>query len=169
MPEQERIEAIRRLQEHEAEALKRAGKWDRQRSEDLLRWNTTILPTIYQSVLSVSDDFAVRGSPFLFSCILLQPEGSAAFRVKTTSGVRLFAKLQFDLADAQVTATSTVVDAHFPPSIAVKHVDGEWVELAAERVLIAVINAASNLAPSTTAQSRRAPFDLSEDVVRALR
>ena len=166
MPEQERIEAIRRLQEHEAEALKRAGKWDRQRSEDLLRWNTTTLPTIYQSVLSVSDDFAARGSPFLFSCILLQPEGSAAFRVKTTSGVRLFAKLQFDLADGQVTATSTVVDAHFSPSVAVKHVDGEWVELAAERVLIAMLNAAS---PSSTAQSRRAPFDLFEDVARALR
>jgi hypothetical protein len=117
----------------------------------------------------VSDDFAVRGSPFLLSCILLQPEGSAAFRVKTASGVRLFAKLQFDLADGQVTATSTIVDAHFLPCVAVKHVAPEWVELAAERVLIAVINAASNHIPSSTAQSGGAPFDLFADAARALK
>ena len=171
MPEQERIEAIRRVQEHEA--LKWAVEWHGQRRKDLLRWNSATLPTIYQSVLSVSEDFSVRGSPFLFSCILMQPEGSAAFRVKATSGVRLFAKLQFDLADGQVTATSTVNDAHFPSSVAVKDVAREWVELAAERVLIAVLNAASELAPkyvpSTTAQSDRRPFDLFADAVRALR
>lgn len=142
MPEQERIAAIRRVQEH-AEALRRAAvEWDGRRREDLLRWNSATLPTIYQSVLRVSDDFAVRGSPFLFSCILMQPEGSAAFRVKTTSGVRLSAKLQFDLADGQVTASTTVAGAHLPASVPVRDVTREWVELAAERVLIAMLEAA---------------------------
>jgi hypothetical protein len=141
MPEQEPIEAIRRVQEHEAEALRRAVEWDRQRKEDLLRWNSAALPTIYQSVLRVSEDFAVRGSPFLFSCVLMQPEGSAAFRVKTTGGVRLFAKLQFDLVEGQVTATATVADPHLPSSVPVRDVTREWVELAAERVLITMLNA----------------------------
>jgi len=142
MPEQERVEAIRRVQEHEAEALRRAVEWDGQRREDLLRWNSATLATIYQSVLRVSEDFAARGSPFLFSCVLMQPEGSAAFRVKTSGGVRLFAKLQFDLAGGQVTATANVPAPHLPSSVPVGDVTREWVELAAERVLIAMLNAA---------------------------
>ena len=142
MPEQERIEAIRRVQEHEVEALRRTVEWDQRRREDLSRWNSTTLPVIYQSVLRVSEDFAVRGSPFLFSCVLMQPEGSAAFRVKTSGGVRLFAKLQFDLADGQVTATATVASANLHSSVSVRDVTREWVELVAEKVLIAMLNAA---------------------------
>ena len=142
MPEQERIEAIRRVQEH-AEALRRAAvEWDQQRKQDLLRWNSTTLSVIYKSVLRVSEDFAARGSPFLFSCVLMQPEGSAAFRVKTSGGVRLFAKLQFELAGGQVTASTNVAEPHLPSSVPVRDVTREWVELAAERVLIAMLNAA---------------------------
>ena len=157
MPEQERVDAIKRFQAHEVEAYRRSVEWDGQRKEDLAKWKSATLTMIYQSVQRVSDDFAVRGSPFLFSSIPMQPECSAAFRVKTTSGGRLFAKLHFDLANGQVMATSTVDDAHFPSSVAVKDVAREWVEIAAERVLIAMLNAASNPLPehipSSTAQS----------------
>jgi len=142
MSEQERADAIKRIQEHEIEAFRRAIEWDRQRREDLARWNSATLTTIYQSVQRVSEDFVVRGSPFLFSSIPMQPEGSAAFRVKTTGGVRLFAKLQFDLADGQVTASATVADPHLPSSVPAGDVTSEWVERVAERVLIAMLNAA---------------------------
>ena len=72
----------------------------------------------------------------------MQPESSAVFRIKTDAGVRLFAKLQFDLADGQVTATSTVAGVEFLSSVPVRDVTREWVELVAERVLIAMLNAA---------------------------
>ena len=142
MPEQERREAIKRFQEHEVEVYRRSVEWDRQRKEDLAKWKSVTLTTIYQSVQRVSDDFAVRGSPFLFSSIPMQPESSAVFRIKTDAGVRLFAKLQFDLADGQVTATSTVAGVEFLSSVPVRDVTREWVELVAERVLIAMLNAA---------------------------
>jgi hypothetical protein len=142
MPEQERIEAIRRLQEHEDQAYRRAAEWDQQRKEDLVRWKNTTLRTIYRSVLRVSEDFAARGSPFVFSSIPVQTEGIAIFRVKASGGVRLFAKLQFDLADGQVTASATVAAPHLPSSVPVRDVTRQWVEIAAERVLIAMLNAA---------------------------
>jgi len=141
MPEQERVDAIKRFQAHEVEAYRRSVEWGRQRKEDLAKWKSATLTMIYQSVQGVSDDFAVRGSPFLFSSIPMQPECSAAFRVETDAGVRLFAKLQFDLADGKVTATSTVAGVEFL-YVPVTDVSREWVELAAERVLIAMLNAA---------------------------
>ena len=142
MPEQERSEAIKRFQAHEVEVYRRSVEWDRQRKEDLAKWKSVTLTTIYQSVHRVSDDFAERGSPFLFSSIPMQPESSAVFRIKTDAGVRLFAKLQFDLADGQVTATSTVAGVEFLSSVPGRDVTREWVELVAERVLIAMLNAA---------------------------
>lgn len=142
MPEQERSEAIKRFQAHEVEVYRRSVEWDRQRKEDLAKWKSVTLTTIYQSVQGVSDDFAERGSPFLFSPVPMQPESSAVFRIKTDAGVRLFAKLQFDLADGQVTATSTVAGVEFLSSVPGGDVTREWVELVAERVLIAMLNAA---------------------------
>jgi hypothetical protein len=144
MQVQERIEAIRRVQEHEVEAFTRVAEWERRRKEDLVRWKNTTLSTIDQSVQRVSEDFAARGSPFLFSSIPVQTEGSAVFRIKTNRGVRLFAKLQFDLGNGQVTASATVSAPHLPSSVPVGDVSSKWVELAAERVLIATLNAASN-------------------------
>jgi hypothetical protein len=90
----------------------------------------------------VSVDFAARGSPFLFSAIPVQMEGIAIYRVKTTGGVRLFAKLEFDLTDGEVIASTTVVGTHLPSSVPLMELSREWVELAAEEVLIAVLNAA---------------------------
>lgn len=142
MTEQERTEAIKRVQQHEVEAFRRAVEWDRQRREELAKWKSVTLPLIYRCVQRLSEDFAVRGSPFLFSSIPMQPEGSAAFRVKTSGGARLFAKLQFDLAAGQVTATATVAGTHLPSSVPLSDVTRQWVELAAERVLITMLNAA---------------------------
>jgi hypothetical protein len=56
MPEQERLDAIRRILGHEAEAYKRAAEWDQQRKDDLVRWKNRTLGTIYRSVLRVSED-----------------------------------------------------------------------------------------------------------------
>jgi hypothetical protein len=70
MPEQERIEAIKRFQAHEVEIHGRSVEWGRQRKEDLAKWKSATLTTIYLSVERVSDDFAARGSPFLFASIL---------------------------------------------------------------------------------------------------
>jgi hypothetical protein len=142
MTVQERTDAIRRFQEHGVEALARAGERDRQNRENLARWRSATLPTINQSVQRVSEDFADRGSPFLLSPIPVQIEGSAIFRVKTSGGHRLLPKLQFDLADGQVTATSTVPGAELPSTVPVRDVTGEWAEHVAERVLIAMLKPA---------------------------
>ena len=109
MPEQERIEAIRRFQEHEIDALIRVAERERQNRKDLATWRSATLPTINQSVHRVGEYFADRGSPFSFSSsVLAQAVGSAVFRVKTSGSHRLLTKLQFDLADGQVVASATV-------------------------------------------------------------
>ena len=138
----QRTDAIRRFQEHEAEAQRRAAKRERQRKEDLATWSSAVLPTINQSVQGVSQDFVARGSPFLFAAIPVQMEGSVIYRVKTTEGVRLFAKLEFDLTYGEVIASSTVAGTHLPSSVPLIELSREWAEAAAEEVLIAVLNAA---------------------------
>ena len=138
----QRTDAIRRFQEHEAEAQRRAAERERQSIEDIARWKGETLLTINLSVYTVSEDFADRGSPFLFSAVPVQIEGSAIFRVKTSTGHRLLPKLHFDLAEGQVTATATVPGAELPSTVPVRDVTGEWVEQAAERALIAMLNAA---------------------------
>jgi hypothetical protein len=142
MTEQERVDAIKRFQEHGVEALALAGEKDRQSRADLARWRSATLPTINQSVQRVSEDFADRGSPFLLSSVPVQIEGTAIFRVKTSGGHRLLLKLQFDLADSQVTATSTVPGAELPSTVQVRDLTGEWAEHVAERVLIAMLKPA---------------------------
>jgi hypothetical protein len=141
MTVRERAEAIARFQDHEAEALGRQAKRERHRREDLATWSSAVL-TISQSVQDVSVDFAARGSLFLFSPIPVQMEGGAIYRVKTTEGVRLFAKLQFDLTDGEVIASTTVAGTHLPLSLPLMELSSEWVEMAAEEVLIAVLKAA---------------------------
>lgn len=139
MTVKERTDAIRRFREHEIEALTRAGERERQRREDLARWTSASLPTINQFVHRVSEDFVDRGSPFLLSSVSALVEGSAIFRVKTSEGHRLIPKLQFDLADGQVTATSTVPGADLPSTVPLGDVTSEWVEHVAETVLIAML------------------------------
>jgi hypothetical protein len=142
MKVQERVEAIERFFEHNSEAYQRALKREQQSREDLVRWKESTAAMINQSVQRVSIDFAVLGSPFVFSSIPVQTEGSTAFRVKTSQGVRLLSKLQFDLADGKVTATASVPGSELPSSVPVRDVTGEWVEIVAERVLLAMLEAA---------------------------
>ena len=139
MTVQERTDAIRRFREHEIEALARAGERERQRREDLAIWRSATLPMINQFVHRVSEDFVDRGSPFLLLFVSVPIEGTAIFRVKTRGGHRLIPKLQFDLADGQVTATSTVPGAELPSTVPLRDVTSEWVEHVAERVLIAML------------------------------
>jgi hypothetical protein len=143
MTEQERSAAIERFQEHEAQTRRRVAEQERHERDDLATWKKTTLPTINHAIQGVSEDFARRGSPFLFSTIPVQSDGSAFFRVKSTGGLRLLSKLQFDLtADGQVIATALVGGAYLPSSVPMKDVTREWVEQAAEKALIAMINAA---------------------------
>jgi hypothetical protein len=142
MTRQERADAIGRFQEREIDALRRADELERQGRGDLSKWRHTALPTINQSVHRVSEDFAERGSPFLLSSVPVQIEGSAIFRIKSSEGHRLLPKLQFDLADGQVTATTTVPGAELPSTVPMTDLTGEWVEHVAERVLIAMLEAA---------------------------
>lgn len=136
MTVQERIEAIRRFHEH---AHIQTAQWERQREDDLASWKN-VLRMLVHFVQRVSEDFAGRGSPFLFSSVPVQTEGSAVFRTKTIEGVRLSAKLQFDLVDGQVAASVIGADVSLPSPVPVADVTREWVELVAERVLIAVLN-----------------------------
>ena len=142
MTEHERIAAINRLREHEAQAQSRVVEKERQEREDLATWKKMTLPMISHAIQGVSEDFARRGSPFVFSTIPVQSDGSAFFRVKSTGGLRLLSKVQFDLADGQVVATTLVSGVHLPSPVPMKDVTREWAERAAEEVLIAVINAA---------------------------
>ena len=142
MTAQERTDAIRRFKEHEVEALARAGERERQTREDLASWRSATLPMINQFVHRVSEDFVDRGSPFLLSTVSVVIEGTAIFRIKTRGGHRLILKLQFDLADGQVTATSTVPGAELPSTVPLRDVTSEWVEHVAERVLIAMLTTA---------------------------
>ncbi len=141
MTAQERTEAIERFQ-HEPEAQRRSAERELQERDDLIRWRELALPTIKHSVQTVSGDFDALGSPFLFSSIPVQAEGSAYFRVKTKQGHRLLQKLHFDLADGQVTATASMPCADFPVSVPVRHLTEEWVEVVAEKVLMAMLNRA---------------------------
>jgi hypothetical protein len=139
---QKRVEAIERFFEHDSEAYQRAVKRERQARDDLARWKEATVAMINQSVQRVSVDFAALGSPFVFSSIPVQTEGSTAFRVKTSEGLRLLSKLQFDLADGNVTAITSVPGTELPSSVPVRDVTGEWVEIVAERVLLAMLDAA---------------------------
>ncbi len=138
MTAQERIDAIERFQ-RELAAQRHSAERELQERGDLIKWRELALPTINVSVKRVSGDFDALGSPFLFSSIPIQAEGSACFRVKTKDGHRLLQKLQFDLADGQVTATANVPCADFPISVPVRHLTGQWVEGVAEKVLIAML------------------------------
>jgi hypothetical protein len=149
MTVQERIEAIRRF--HEQEGHGEAALWGRQRDDDLAIWKD-VLRTINHFVHKVSEDFAARGSPFLFSSVPVETQDSTIFRTKTIEGIRLSAKLQFDLVDGHVAATAIGTDVHLPSSLPLGDVTPEWVELAAERVLIAVLNDRSNEQPQGGAQ-----------------
>jgi hypothetical protein len=142
MAEQDRTDAITRFQEHEAEARGRVAKRERQRKHDVATWSSAVLPTISLSIHRVSEDFAAHGSAFQFSSIPVQTEGSAMFRIKTSEGFHLLSKLQFDLVDGRVTATSTVGGTDLPLSVELNALTHEWVELVAEGVLIAALNAA---------------------------
>jgi len=142
MTEHERIAAIKRLQEREGQAHSSVAEQEKQEREDLATWKKTTLPMINYTIQGVSEDFARRGSPFVFSTIPVQSEGSVFFRVKSTGGLRLLSKLQFDLtADGQVIATALVAGVYLPSSVPMKDVTREWVERAAEQALIAMINA----------------------------
>ena len=149
MTVQERIEAIKQF--HEQEGRRHAAEWERQRQEDLASWKD-VLRTLTHSVQRVSEDFAGRGSPLLFSSVPVLTEGNAVFRIKTIEGIRLSAKLQFDLIDGQVTASAIGADVSLPSSVPVGDVTREWIELVAERVLIAVLNDRSKKEPHGGAQ-----------------
>jgi hypothetical protein len=140
MTAQGRIEAIERFHEHEAQARRRLIDRELQGRDDLIKWRETALPTINQSVQRVSVDFDALGSPFLFSSIPVQTEGSTSFRIKTKEGLRLLSKLQFDLAESQVIATASVPGAELPAFVPVRDLTGRWVEVVAEKVLIAMLD-----------------------------
>ncbi len=142
MAAHERIDAIERFHLDEVEAQRRLVQRALQGRDDLVEWRTAALPTINQSVQRVSVDFGALGSPFLFSSIAVQTEGSTCFRVKTKEGLRLLPRLQFDLADGQVTAIANVPGAGLPTSFPVRDLTAQWVEEVAERVLIAMLDGA---------------------------
>jgi hypothetical protein len=142
MPEQERIEVIKRFLLQQEHAQRRTDERKQEREADLTTWKNAVLPLISQSVHAVSLDFGRRRSPFLLSSVPVLTEGTAFFRGLTNSGVRLLPKLQFDLSDGQVTATVNVGGTHLHATVQIKDVTREWVELNAERALIAMINAA---------------------------
>ncbi len=141
MTAQERAEAIERFQ-RELEAQRRSAEREIQGGYDLIKWKEMALPTINQSVQRVSVDFDALGSPFRFSSIPIQAEGSTCFRVKTKGCHRSLRKLRFDLADGQVTATVNVPCADFPVSVPVGHLTGQWVEVVAEKMLMAILDGA---------------------------
>jgi hypothetical protein len=126
-------------QEH---GLRRVEERKQEREADLTTWKNALLPLISLSVHAVKFDSQHRGSPFLLSSVPVLTEGTAFFRVLTNGGVRLLPKLQFDLSDGQVTAIANVAGAHLHSTAPIRDVTHEWVELNAERVLIAMINAA---------------------------
>lgn len=137
MTVQERIEAIRGFHEHEGH--RQAAQWERQREEDLESWKA-VARALTHFVHRVSEDFAGRGSPFVFSSVAVQTQDSAVFRIKTIEGARLSAKLQFDLVYGQVAASAIGAEVRLPSSVPVADLTREWVELVAESVLIAVLN-----------------------------
>jgi hypothetical protein len=140
--EQERNEAIERFLADPQRAQRRMEEREQERQADLATWKRVILHLINQSVYTVSSDFEHRGAPFLLSSVPVLTEGTAVFRVLTNGGLRLSEKLQFDLINGQVTATATVAGTHLQSSVAVKDISREWLELNAEKVLIAMIDAA---------------------------
>jgi hypothetical protein len=142
MPEQERSEVIKRFLLQQEHAQRQVGERKQEQQADLAMWKDAVFPLISLSVHAVILDFERRRSPFLLSSVPVLTEGAAFFRVITYGGVRLLSKLQFDLSDGQVIATANAAGTHFHATVPIKDVTRQWVELNAERVLIAMINAA---------------------------
>jgi hypothetical protein len=114
-----------------------AGATDQRKIRDM---GERGVPTINQSIRSVSEDFARRGSPLLISSTPAQNTGSAVYDVRRSGNLRSLAKLRFELKEDQVLATTTAKGAVFPCSVPLNGVNNDWVELVAEEVLIAMLD-----------------------------
>jgi hypothetical protein len=139
--------AIKRFQEREAQSRKQAADEEEKRREQerwineiLETWTSAAFPTINQSIRSVSEDFARRGSPLLISSTPAQSTGSAVYDVRRSGNLRSLAKLRFELKEGQVVATTTANGVVFPSSVPLNEVNSAWAELVAEEVLIAMLD-----------------------------
>jgi hypothetical protein len=139
--------AIKRFQEREAQSRKQEAEEEEKRREQKRRtngnleiWTSAAFPAINQSIRSVSEDFARRGSPLLISSTPAQSTGSAVYDVRRSGNLRSLAKLRFELKEDQVVATTTANGAVFPSSVPLNEVNSAWVELVAEEVLIAMLD-----------------------------
>ena len=144
---QKRDAAIKRFQEREAQSCKQAAEdeekrrsQERRTNEKLETWASAAFPTINQSIRSVSEDFARRGSPLLISSTPAQNTGSAVYDVRRSGNLRSLAKLRFELKEDQVVATTTAKGTVFPSSVPLNGINSDWVELVAEEVLIAMLD-----------------------------
>ncbi len=146
-PEDRLGAAIKSYQARSAEAARRTAEDEQRRRESVQRqqqtwshWAVTTHAMILNTVMSVGNSVARRGSPVLFRQ-MPPPRGRSAayFELHESGNLAAQAWLQFDLTDdGRVSVHTSARGVDLPPPVSLNDVTFQWVEKIATDVFVAV-------------------------------